>query len=287
MSSRGTDGAVTTWVSSLSEYGNVGMNHLVNILYKSLLLNLPTFEENLIKYTIYLSDLLFAPKQIIRQLGMVFILQGSLLLGTTLGRLFIYIAQRTTTKGRLLHQIAGDMSRATTYDEWLKLAEQEDKLNGYDEWRREDNSPLYDSSVLHRRIADLSRMIERKQVFDLMFRLRGGLARDQHGMQHEGLFTLAKAGTKHIVERYHDTVVSALNLVCDCDDANGPIPTDAKLAFFNETRHAYGRTALLLSGGASLGFYHIGLARCLWSQGMLPRVISGASAGSLIASVLG
>ena len=26
------------------------------------------------------------------------------------------------------------------------------------------------------------------------------------------------------------------------------IPTDAKLAFFNETRHAYGRSALLLSG---------------------------------------
>jgi hypothetical protein len=34
-----------------------------------------------------------------------------------------------------------------------------------------------------------------------------------------------------------------------------------KLAFFNETRHAYGRTALMLSGGAALGFYHIGLIR--------------------------
>ena len=37
------------------------------------------------------------------------------------------------------------------------------------------------------------------------------------------------------------------------------IPTDAKLAFFNETRHAYGRTALLLSGDVTAletRYYH-------------------------------
>ena len=81
-----------------------------------------------------------------------------------------------------------------------------------------------------------------------MFRLRGGLARDQHGMQHEALFTHAKGGTKRLVELYHDTAVQALNLICDGDDADEHIPLDARLAFFNETRHAYGRTALLLSG---------------------------------------
>ena len=65
------------------------------------------------------------------------------------------------------------------------------------------------------------------------------------------------------------------------------IPTDAKLAFFNETRHAYGRTALLLSGGAYLGFYHIGVVKALFLEGLLPRVISGASAGSLVAAMVG
>ena len=44
------------------------------------------------------------------------------------------------------------------------------------------------------------------------------------------------------------------------------VPTDARLAFFNETRHAYGRTALLLSGGAALGVYHTGLIRALVLQ---------------------
>ena len=43
----------------------------------------------------------------------------------------------------------------------------------------------------------------------------GGLARDQYGMQHEGLFSRATAGTKRIVEKYHDTVSYALDFICD------------------------------------------------------------------------
>jgi hypothetical protein len=34
-------------------------------------------------------------------------------------------------------------------------------------------------------------------------------------MQHEGLFSRAKAGTKQIVEEYHDTVCESLNFICD------------------------------------------------------------------------
>jgi len=51
------------------------------------------------------------------------------------------------------------------------------------------------------------------------------------------------------------------------DDKNviyDPISTSTKLAFFNEIRHSYGRTALLLSGGAALGFYHVGLLMLVW-----------------------
>ena len=53
-------------------------------------------------------------------------------------------------------------------------------------------------------------------------------------------------------------VVVVCVVVCVQDEE---IPTDAKLAFFNETRHAYGRSALLLSGGAYLGYYHMGVVK--------------------------
>lgn len=58
-------------------------------------------------------------------------------------------------------------------------------------------------------------MISRGDVFDLMFRLRGGLSRDQFGVLHDGLYTRAMAGTKLIVEKYHEVMTSALNLICD------------------------------------------------------------------------
>ena len=48
-------------------------------------------------------------------------------------------------------------------------------------------------------------------------------------------------------------------------------PFSKKLEFFSEAKHAYGRTALLLSGGASLGFYHIGVIKALFEQNLLPR----------------
>lgn len=52
------------------------------------------------------------------------------------------------------------------------------------------------------------------------------------------------------------------------------------------TRQTYGRTALLLSGGATFGMNHIGVMQALYQTNLLPRIISGASAGSIVAAVV-
>lgn len=52
--------------------------------------------------------------------------------------------------------------------------------------------------------------------------------------------------------------------------------------FFKRARHAYGRTALCLSGGSTMGAYHFGHIRGLLEAGVLPNIISGTSAGSVI-----
>ncbi len=59
------------------------------------------------------------------------------------------------------------------------------------------------------------------------------------------------------------------------------------IAMLNETRHAYGRSALCLSGGASRGVYHLGIIKALYDLKILPKVVSGSSAGSLLAAKLG
>jgi predicted acylesterase/phospholipase RssA len=49
-----------------------------------------------------------------------------------------------------------------------------------------------------------------------------------------------------------------------------------------DIRNLYGRSALLLSGGATFGLYHLGVVKAQ----LLPRVIAGSSAGSLVACLL-
>jgi TAG lipase/steryl ester hydrolase/phospholipase A2/LPA acyltransferase len=109
--------------------------------------------------------------------------------------------------------------------------------------------------------------------------------RDRYGTLDKDLYSVSRAGTKKIIEQYTDTTCRALDTICDAD--NEDIPDEAKLPFFNEARHAYGRTALMLSGGAYLGYYHMGVFKTLYQNKLMPRIISGASAGSLMAVVIG
>lgn len=229
----------------------------------------------------------FGPRQIINHLLFLLGLQWVTITIEGIRSITSFGMSFLTSKGRKQLFLLQSLNKAKSYEEWQRIASELDRLRGFDEWQMIDVSSLYDYRVLKKRITDTIQMINQGDIFNLMFRMRGGLARDQFGILHEALFTKAMAGTKDIIEDYHETVMKALDFICDSPIADDEIPTDAKLAFFNETRHAYGRTALMLSGGAYLGFYHVGVARALWKQGLLPRVISGASAGSITASLLG
>jgi len=64
------------------------------------------------------------------------------------------------------------------------------------------------------------------------------------------------------------------------------VSNQKKLEFYSETRHAFGRSALLLSGGAGLGLYHCGVLKSLYEEGLLPRIIAGTSIGSIFAALV-
>eukprot|EP00955_Chlamydomonas_euryale_P042509 352337-Chlamydomonas_euryale.AAC.1 len=64
------------------------------------------------------------------------------------------------------------------------------------------------------------------------------------------------------------------------------LPNSEKLAFFRETRHAFGRTALLLSGGGVYGTFHMGVCKALFENHMLPRVLAGSSAGAIVCAIV-
>lgn len=102
---------------------------------------------------------------------------------------------------------------------------------------------------------------------------------------------VSSVGTKHIIEQYLDTIVQCMNAVLRAsgtDEENTQeLSIDNKLAFFSETRHAFGRSALLMSGGGALGFYHFGVLKTLCAHNLLPNVIAGSSAGSIAAGAVG
>jgi TAG lipase / steryl ester hydrolase / phospholipase A2 / LPA acyltransferase len=71
-----------------------------------------------------------------------------------------------------------------------------------------------------------------------------------------------------------------------CESNTDDLLLEEKLAFVQETRHAFGRTVLLLSGGASLGSFHVGVVKTLVEHKLLPRIIAGSSVGSIICSIV-
>ncbi len=59
-----------------------------------------------------------------------------------------------------------------------------------------------------------------------------------------------------------------------------------RLRLFRALRDSFGSSALCMSGGASNGYYHLGVVKTLLHYDMLPQVITGSSAGSLIGAAV-
>jgi predicted acylesterase/phospholipase RssA len=103
------------------------------------------------------------------------------------------------------------------------------------------------------------------------------------GISNPILYTMTKTGrTKDVISDYTLEVADQLRYICDNDFDNFSL-SDKKI-FFHETRQAFGRTALVLSGGATLAMYHFGVVKALVKANILPNVLAGSSAGSLAAA---
>jgi hypothetical protein len=82
------------------------------------------------------------------------------------------------------------------------------------------------------------------------------------------------------------TVVSDLNHVRGEEYIKNLVLREKVKTFLKRARAAYGRTALCLSGGAMMGNYHFGAVKALLETDLLPNIISGTSAGSVIGAMI-
>ncbi|KAG0360782.1 hypothetical protein BGZ54_009389 [Gamsiella multidivaricata] len=176
------------------------------------------------------------------------------------------------------------LKAATNYEQWAEAAAILDRLQGKDKWKNDPRSPHYDYEIMQERLSQLAKARESGDLGLMIFLLRTSLSRNLGNVGRPQLYAETNIGTKRLIEDYNSEVIRQLNIICDTEIDDFPMA--AKLEFFTHTRQAFGRTALLLSGGATMGLMHIGVIKTLYETQLLPRIISGSSCGSIIAAIL-
>ncbi|CAH9102633.1 unnamed protein product [Cuscuta europaea] len=172
------------------------------------------------------------------------------------------------------------MGSALTYEEWAHAAKMFDKSTP-----KMNESDLYDEELVRFKLQELRHRRQEGSLRDIIFCMRADLVRNLGNMCNPELH---KGGlhTPTLIQEYIDEVSTQLRMVCDLDSSEEEVLLEERLAFVHETRHAFGRTALLLSGGASLGSFHIGVVKTLVEHKLLPRIIAGSSVGSIMCSIV-
>ena len=188
-------------------------------------------------------------------------------------------------KSGKLKKLQRQMDKAGTFEEWREAAIAHDELSGKRRWREIDQTTLYDYAQIRLRLDRIRSLRARHDNHGLMFTLNEGIHGNMGGMGRSSLYHRSRFGTKRLIEQYIEEVDDALRYLAELD--SGEISPQEKLEFFYRANVCFGRSALMLSGGGVLGFYHLGVVKTLLEHGLLPRVISGSSAGSLVAGVVG
>ncbi|KAL4370612.1 triacylglycerol lipase SDP1 [Arachis duranensis] len=170
------------------------------------------------------------------------------------------------------------MRSALTYEEWAHAAKMLDKAT-----QKMNESDLYDVELVRNKLQELRHRRQEGSLRDIIFCMRADLIRNLGNMCNPELHK-GRLHVPALIKEYIDEVSTQLRMVCDSDSEE--LSLEEKLAFMHETRHAFGRTALLLSGGASLGAFHVGVVQTLVEHKLLPRIIAGSSVGSIMCAVV-
>ncbi len=176
-----------------------------------------------------------------------------------------------------------DLAAAAEYRVWREVALELDRLEGADAWKQDETSDEYDYLLIRERLQLMRELRSRGNVRELTFHLAEGLHGNLANTSNPLLYGYARAGTKRLIEEYVDEAARCLDYICVGEFKD--FSDDEKVLFFKRTGASFGRSALLLSGGATLGMFHLGVIKALWEHNLLPRVISGSSAGSIIAAM--
>lgn len=184
-----------------------------------------------------------------------------------------------------IKKLKRQLETAENYEQWKSIALKLDEEIGAQEWKYDNSSPYFDAEIISHRLNLLRRYRFQNRTQDLMYILREGFSHDVANIGHPLLFTETYIGTKKIIEDYIEEVSQALAYIASEKCEN--LSKADKLAFFRNCEKAYGQPALMFSGGATLGLFHTGVVKTLLERDLMPKVLSGSSAGAIMTAMLG
>ena len=173
------------------------------------------------------------------------------------------------------------MDITSTYEKWLSKAREQDKKEDRLAWRESPESDLFHASLLQEHLEQMQALRKAGNGAELINLIIESLQRHSYELNNPKLYTYALSGTKLLIEEYFAEVERSIDYFCE-SEVNGFSKTK-KLKMLQESNRIHGETVLILSGGAALGIYHLGVTRALHQENLLPRIISGASMGALVA----
>ena len=194
------------------------------------------------------------------------------------------------TKKQPQNALLEALACAQSYEEWEEAAFQLDELLHTDLWRQNASSKYYDYKLMNERRRAIIKAREEEDILGLVNLLRSGLVRNLGNITTPRLFNRAYAGTKLLIEEYITQVALAIEYVTALPTTQSDEygwTSQAKLDLLHDTRQAFGRSTLVLQGGAMFGLCHLGVVKALHLRGLLPRIITGTATGALMAALVG
>lgn len=172
----------------------------------------------------------------------------------------------------------------TSYREWYDTSLKLDELLGNNAWKSDPKSDIYDYDLIYKNLNEMRRARLNHDYKLLLYYIRTKWIRNIGNMGDANLYRHAYVGTKKLIEEYVRECQLSLEYLVTNDEVN--LNDRYLLGMLIQTRKNIGRTALVLSGGSTFGIFHIDVLTTLFEANLLPRIISGSSAGSIVASIL-
>jgi predicted acylesterase/phospholipase RssA len=194
-------------------------------------------------------------------------------------RFFVILWEKSFKKHRAIQE---KLENSKTHAEWHRNAVRMDRIRNLKSVSyRDDDHSYYDHELITSYADSLREAIKTKAVDDIVGILKAVCVPNLGGIDNEQIYSQNYQGSDEELSQFISLTTEALELL-----STSRIPLAERKKIFKDLQKNFGSTALLLSGGASNGYYHLGVVKALLEKDILPNIISGSSAGALIGSYI-